>query len=78
VLRLVKVFGRVAVRRFVAAAHMSARQTKPEVHPLTSGCQTLLASVRSPWLRRVESDEVITPRSMIGHISLTDLFRMTR
>jgi len=43
----VKMFGGVAIRRRVAAAHMSAGQTEPQVDPGRTDFQTFLTAVRA-------------------------------
>ena len=44
VARLMKVGGRVPIRRVVAAAYVTAVHAEPKVHPLRAGFETLLAA----------------------------------
>jgi hypothetical protein len=46
--RLLKVLGRVAVLGRIAAAHVTARKTEPQMYPGIAGLQALLTS-RSAW-----------------------------
>ena len=54
----VKMFRRVTIRRGVAAAHMSAGQAEPQVHPWRTHLQTLLATNRARGDFRINLIEV--------------------
>ena len=59
VMRRVMVFRRVLVRRVVATADVTARQTEPEMHPAAVGFEALLASRRRARLVGIDLIEVL-------------------
>jgi hypothetical protein len=62
VLRLMKMFRGVFVRRLVAAAYVPARQAESQVHPFASRHETLFASVGCAGLFGMKSDEMVAAR----------------
>jgi hypothetical protein len=71
VLCLMKMFGRMAIRRIVATAHMTACQTKSEVHPIGPDGKTFLATIGSLRLNSPDFSDVF---AWFGHVcSVTQL-----
>jgi hypothetical protein len=65
-LGLMKVFGRMLMRRRIATPHMSALQTHPQMHPATMNLQALLTPLRRrlhpPYLIHMRTLHTLTPR----------------